>query len=410
MPIFTKDELEMKLPEMYDVRQIIPDVIMENVYDRTVKEINKPEIRERLESGKTACILVGSRDIDQQTAVLRAIIDSLRDLGIEPFIIPAMGSHGNGIAERQRNIIEEYGITEEAMGCPIKASMDVVQLGTTEHGIQCYADRYACEADYVIPVNRVKVHTNFKGPIESGLCKMMVIGLGKHVGCSAVHQVGFSNFHWAIPEAAKFNIDHLNVPFGLATVENGHDHICYLEAVPGDKILEREPELLEMSKELLPRLHFDELDVLIVEEIGKNISGAGMDPNIIGRIAGRKTEYWKVNAPDIKMIIVHGISEESHGAAAGIGMADFTLKSLVEQMDFEATYANLIAAVEPTAAFVPIALDTPEDALRGALICAQCPDPAEARVVWIHDTMHLSDIRVSKSLLEYCRNNEHFIV
>ena len=410
MPVFTKEEMEFPLPEMVDVKQVIPDEYLENVYDRVREEAAKPEVRARLEKGKTACVLVGSRGIDKLSTTVKAVVDGLKEAGVEPFIIPAMGSHGGGIAERQRGIIEGYGVTEEAMGCPIKASMDVVKLGTSEHGISCYVDKYASEADYVIPVGRVKVPTDFKGHIESGLCKMMVIGIGKHTGCAAVHQVGFENFHWAIPEVAKFNIDHLNVPFGLAMIENGHDHLCYVEAVPGDRIMEREPELLEMEKAVLPRLYFDKLDVLIVEKIGKNITGAGMDPNITGRVAGRKTEYWKVNAPDISQIVVYGMTEESHGSAVGLGCADFTLRSVVDEIDYEATYANQIASATPMAAFIPIALETREDALRGAIICSKCGDMSKAKVAWIHDTLHLSDIKVSESLLDYCRNSEHFIV
>ncbi len=410
MPVFAKEALEFPLPKMVDVKQIIPDEKLDDPYNKVLEEVAKPEVQARLEKGKTACVLVGSRGIDKLSTVVKGVVDGLKAAGVEPFIIPAMGSHGGGIAERQRGIIEGYGVTEETMGCPIKASMDVVQLGTSEHGIPCYVDKYASEADYVVPVGRVKVHTDFKGPIESGLCKMMVIGIGKHTGCARVHQVGFENFHWAIPEVAKFNIEHLNVPFGMAMIENGYDHLCYVEAVPGDKIMEREPELLEMEKNILPRLFFDDIDVLVVEKIGKNISGAGMDPNIIGRVAGRKTEYWKVNAPDIKIIVVYGLTEESHGSAVGIGMADFTVKEIMDKIDYEATYANQIAAVVPMAAFIPIALDTREDALRGAIVCAKCPDQSKAKVVWIHDTLELSDIKVSESLLDYCRNNEHFIV
>ena len=413
MAYFSPAAAAFPLPKFHRVRQIIPDetIAPADIPAVVAAEIGREEVRSRLKAGSTACLLVGSRGIDNLALIVRSVIDALRHYEVEPFIIPAMGSHGGGIAENQREILAGYGITEEAMGVPIRASMETVVLGQSESGIPIHADKNAMAADCIIPINRIKVHTDFKGPIESGLCKMMVIGLGKHNGCSRVHQEGFKNFPHVIPEVARAALSLTNVPFGLGIIENGHDHTNRLIAVPGDKILEREPEYLAYSKSLLPKLHFDRLDVLVVDQIGKNISGSGMDPNITGRVAGRDAGPWKFDAPQIARIVTNRISEGSHGNAVGMGCADFTTRALFEQIDFESTFANQIASCVPENAFVPVVMPTEEDALRGAIVTSLCPDWSAAKVVRIQDTLHLADIEVSESLLEHCRSDpQHFIM
>ena len=410
MAVFSKDAAVFPLPVFHKVQQIIPDEKLEDIPGAIAAEMGKEEVRSRLTAGKTAAVLVGSRGIDNLPVIVKSVIEQLKKYGILPFIVPAMGSHGGGVAENQRAIIEGYGITEAAMGVPIRASMDTIRIATSETGIPVYADKNACSADYIIPINRIKVHTDFKGPIESGLCKTLVIGLGKHTGCTRVHQEGFKNFPRVIPEVAKAVLAAVQVPFGLGIIENGLDHTHSVVAIPGDQILQREPEYLALSKQLLPRLHFDELDVLVVDQIGKNISGSGMDPNITGRVAGRDAGPWEFNAPKVARIVTNRIAPESHGNAVGMGCADFTTQALLQSIDFEVTFANQIASCVPENAFTPVALPTEADALRAAIVTSRCPDWSKARVVRIQDTLHLADIEVSESLLDYCRNNEHFIV
>lgn len=412
MAIFSPEAKAFPLPKLYPVQQIIPDdrIAKEDIPGIVEQEIAKEEIRSRLEAGKTACVLVGSRGIDNIAIVVHSVITELKRYGVKPYIIPAMGSHGGAIAENQRGILAGYGITEETTGVEIRAGMKTKQIATSESGIPVYADVNALDADYIIPVNRVKVHTDFKGPIESGVSKMMVIGLGKHDGCSRVHQAGFKRFPVVIPELAKASIEANNVPFGFALVENGHDHTHLLAALPGDEIIEREKKLLELSKSLMPTLHFDQLDVLIVDQIGKDISGAGMDPNITGRVAGRDVNDWGFDAPKISRIVLNHISEGSHGSGVGMGCAEFITQSFFDQIDFEATYANQIASCVPENAFTPMVMPTEEDALRGAIVTSLCPDWSAARVARIKDTLHLGNIEVSESLLDECRKNPNFIV
>ena len=410
MAVFSKEAAAFPLPVFYKVQQIIPDEKLEDIPGTIAAEMGKEETRSRLRAGTTAAVLVGSRGIDNLALIVHTVLDQLKRAGVQPFIIPAMGSHGGGVAENQQQILAGYGITESSMGVPVRASMDTIQIATSETGIPVYADKIACSADYIIPINRIKVHTDFKGPIESGLCKMLVIGLGKHTGCSRVHQEGFRNFPRVIPEVAKAVLEVAPVPFGIGIIENGHDHTHSIVAVPGDKILEREPGYLELSKRLLPTLHFDQLDVLVVDQIGKNISGSGMDPNITGRVAGRDAGPWEFNAPRVSRIVTNRIAAESHGNAVGMGCADFTTQALLRSVDFEVTFANQIASCVPENAFTPVAMPTEEDALRAAIVTSRCPDWSRARVVRILDTLHLAEIEVSESLLDYCRQNEHFIV
>ena len=412
MAIFSPEAASFPLPVFHKVTQVVPDekLQVEEIPTVIAQEIGKEAVRSRLQSGKTAAVLVGSRGIDNLALIVRCVIDELKKYGVEPFIVPAMGSHGGGIAENQQELIEGYGITEKAMGVPIRSSMDTIQSAVSESGIPVYADQIACSADYIIPINRIKVHTDFKGYIESGLCKMLVIGLGKHRGCSRVHQEGFQNFPHVIPEVAKAVLGAVPVPFGLGIIENGHDHTHTLAAIPGDQILEQESEYLVLSKKLLPRLNFDRLDVLVVDQIGKNISGSGMDPNITGRVAGRNAGPWEFDAPEVSRIVTNRIAPESHGNAVGMGCADFTTRALFDQINFEFTYANQIASCVPENAFTPVVMPTEEDALRAAIVTSRCPDWSKAKVVRIKDTLHLVDIEVSESLLDYCRSNENFIV
>lgn len=408
MPVLPKSAWDIKLPEMVNVRQLFPDEYIKDIPAKVREELSADRISSRIKSGQTVAVLVGSRGIANISIIVKSVIDCLIEAGTKPFIVPAMGSHGGGLAEKQREIIEGYGITEEAMGVPIKASMDTVIIGQTPSGVDVHMDKNAYYADAVVPVARVKPHTDFRGPIESGLCKMLAIGCGKHNGCSTLHREGFDNFHELIPAVARVFIENKNIAFGLAIVENAHEHTHTIKAVPGNRFHDEEPALLELAKSLMPRLQFDELDVLVVEKIGKDITGSGMDPNIMGRLSyGPAPGY---NGPNIKRIVVLGLTEATHGNATGIGVADFTVKSLAASVDWEATYANSIAACDPVGGFLPVVLDTEEEALRAAVQTCLHIDKNDARIVRIKNTLELTDIQVSSNLLPLCVHDPRFAV
>ena len=392
--ILPEEVRKIKLPQMVPVTQRFDDSHIEDIPGE-VRNTAAP-FAEQMEGGSTAAILVGSRGISNIDRIVKALIDTLIEAGLQPFIVPAMGSHGGGTPEGQTEVLSSYGITEATMGVSIKASMQTDALGKTPGGIEVHFSEAALSADYVIPVGRVKPHTDFSGRIESGLCKMLAIGGGKHNGCSRLHREGFAALSHIIPEAAEVILEKVNVPFGLAIIENAYEKTHTVEAVPGNRILSREPALLELAKSLMPRIQYDEIDVLIIEQIGKNISGTGMDPNITGR-----DSYGHIPGalPMVKRIIIKDLSEGSHGNAIGLGMGDFILKAALDKIDFSATYTNGIASGNPEGIRIPVVVDTEENAIRAALQTCHGTDIHNPKIVRIKDTLHLSEIEVSENML-----------
>ena len=406
MPILPKSAYDINLPEMYHVKQIFPDTELRDLAKKIYDDFKSDEISNSVRAGQSIAVLVGSRGICDLNITVKSTIDNLMRLGAKPFIVPAMGSHGGGVAEEQKKIIEGYGITEEAMGVPIKASMETVIIGKTLEGIPVHIDKNAYNADGIVPIGRVKVHTDFDGPIESGLCKMLAIGGGKHNGCSRLHREGFDKFPVLIPQVAEIMLATLNIPFGVAIIENAQEKIYDVEVVGGSRILEREPELLKISKSLMPKLQFDEIDVLIVEQIGKDITGAGMDPNITGRKSVGKIAGFE--GPDIKRIFVLGLSDMTHNNATGCGIADFMLKDSYSHIDLASTYTNCIASGNPEAGKIPILVENEEEGMRAAIQTCAGIDMNEAKIVKIKDTLHLIDIQVSGSMLPFCEDKNRF--
>jgi hypothetical protein len=348
-------------------------------------------------AGARVCLAVGSRGIDRIDAVARAVVDRVRAAGAAVFIVPAMGSHGGATAEGQLEVLAEYGITPETMGCEIRSSMDTVELGQVRPGVPVFVDRNAFDgADFIVPINRVKVHTDFSGPVESGLMKMIAIGLGKQKGADTFHSQGFAVFDQLIPEVAKFTLAHAPIPFGLALIENGHARLVHVEAVPAGSIANREPELLVMSTEALARLPLASIDVLILDEIGKDISGLGMDSNIVGRYYSGPTGA----PPAVQRIVVRGLTEATQGNAVGIGLADVVLRRAVEKVDRHKTYMNCLTAKTPEGARIPLTVDTDREALSLALVCCIKVNPATARIVRVRDTKHLDLLYVSAAALD----------
>lgn len=346
--------------------------------------------------GSSVCLAVGSRGMDRLAEVILAAVTRLRSLGCQPFIVPAMGSHGGGTAEGQTAVLASYGVTEEAMTCEIRSTMDVVRTGTIRAGVPVYMDRYAHSADFVIPVNRIKPHTDFTAPTESGLLKMIAIGLGNRHGADALHMQGFDRFATLIPEAAAINLARGKIPFGLALIENAYGRLLHVEAVTAEDIAEREPTLLRIAREAMGRLPFARIDVLILDRIGKDVSGLGMDSNVVGRYYHGPTG----EPPAIQRIVVRDLTPATAGNAVGIGLADVVLRRAVSRMDAAATYTNVITAKTPEGARVPLTVGTDREAVNVALACCLRVVPSTARLVRVRDTKHLDWMFASAPALQ----------
>lgn len=394
--------LDVELPRMVRVRQKFKTPTLEDVAGAVTAQFDNPDIRGRVKPGMRIAVGCGSRGIANVAECAGTVIAELKALGAQPFIFPAMGSHGSASAEGQVKVLDSLGINEQTMGCPIVSSMDVVELGQLDNGMPVYFDKHAAEADAVVLVCRVKVHTNFRAPIESGIIKMLVIGMGKIAGASAVHWYGFDSFRELLPKAGQLIMAQKKFLFGVAMVENAAEQTALVEIVPGDKVLEREPQLLARSKELMPRLQFDEIDVLVVDRMGKNITGGGMDPNITGRNT-RDTEWEKI--PDIKKVAVLGLTPETDGNATGLSAADVITMRLYRDFDPAKTYANVIAATLLDGAAIPMIMNTDKEAVQLAAKTVLRTLPKDTRIVHIANTLEILEIDVSETLLPYIEAN-----
>jgi hypothetical protein len=348
-----------------------------------------------IKRGDSVAVGAGSRGIANIAAIVRATVDELKARGARPFIFPAMGSHGGATAEGQRNVLAHYGITEETMGCEIRASMDVVQVGEAL-GLPVWQDRIAAEADWIGLVNRIKPHTDFKGSIESGLFKMMTIGLGKYRGAIQYHRANVTHgYETVITAVGREVLAKARIGFGLGIVENGYDETARVEAFAAGDLEAGERRLLKEAREWMARLPFSPIDVLVVEEMGKNISGAGMDTNVIGRPSNPHEPF--PADPKILWIAALDLTEESYGNATGIGNADFTTRRLVEKIDMKMTLINCITACSPNGAKVPATYDTDREAIETALSCIGLTPPEKARVIRVKNTLLLGEIECSEA-------------
>ena len=382
----------MALPRMLRVRQTFPRPRVEDIPRAVAEALDRA--RPPIRRGDTVAVGAGSRGIADIAVIVGATVRWLQDQGARPFIVPAMGSHGGGTAEGQVSVLEHYGITEAAMGCPIRATMDVVQVGEAL-GLPVWLDRYAAEADWIGLVNRIKPHTDFKGSIESGLFKMMTIGLGKHRGAIQAHRANIHHgYETVITAVGREMLARARIAFGLGVVENGYDETARIEAFTAATMEEGERRLLEDARKWMARLPFSPLDVLIVEEMGKNISGAGMDTNVIGRPSNPHEPF--PADPRILWIVVLDLTEESYGNATGLGNADFTTRRLVDKIDMKATLVNCITACAPNGAKIPATYDTDREAIETALGCIGLTPPERARVIRIRNTLRLGEIEVSE--------------
>ena len=384
------------IPGFHRVRQTFDSAAVADV-NKEVKNGISP-YADRFKPGAKIGIAVGSRGIYQYAKIVKAVVETVIEAGANPFLVPAMGSHGGATAEGQIQVLDGYGITEETMGAPILSSMETVIVGETSQGMPVHFDKNASELDGVIMVNRIKPHTDFKGIIESGICKQMVIGLGKHKGAINVHRHGAYGLKTIIPEAAGIIIENAPIIMGVAVIENAYDRTAKIEILPSEEILSREPALLEEAKSLMPSLPFEKIDVLLLQEMGKNVSGSGLDPNIIGRFLIRGVED---QLPDIYRVVVMDLTEESHGNAIGTGFADIITKKLYDKIDFSATYINCCTSGFLERGFIPLVMDSDKEALDLALNCCnRYLTKEDARVAFVKNTLDISELVVSDALLE----------
>ncbi|MBK8016310.1 MAG: DUF2088 domain-containing protein [Betaproteobacteria bacterium] len=394
--------LDVPLPRMVHVRQKFALPRVENVSRTVAAEFLRPEVRAKVKPGMTIAVGCGSRGINNIAECAKQVIAELKALGAKPFIFPAMGSHGGATAEGQHEVLEGYGITEDFVGCPIRSQMDVVEVGKLPDGMPVYMDKLASEADGVVVVCRVKPHTNFRAPIESGIVKMLTIGMGKIVGATELHTQGMDKFGELLPAAASLIMARKNILLGVAMVENAADETAIIEAVPAEKIFEREPVLQAKAKEMMARLQFDEIDVLVVERIGKNISGSGMDPNITGRNC--RLVEWNMK-PFVKKIAVLGLTPETHGNATGMGAADVITMRLYKDLDIAKTYANIITSTYLDGAGIPLIMNTDAEAIQLAVKTVVRVKPQDTKVVRIANTLEIMDIHVSEPMLPFIKAN-----
>lgn len=394
------------IPKMVKVKQDFDTTELHDVTGVLTDQLNKDQIRQLIKPGMSIAVAVGSRGVDKISEITATTVKELQKFGAKPFIVPAMGSHGGATAQGQIHVLRQLGVTEEAVGAPIHSSMEVNKIGELPNGLPIYVDKIACEADGIVVINRVKPHTAFRGPIESGIMKMIAIGLGKQKGAEACHQLGFRYMAEHVPEMAKVIIQKLPVLFSVATVENAFDKVLRLEVILAEDTEKVEIELLEEAKARIPKLFFEQIDVLVVDEIGKEISGDGMDPNVVGRYP---TPY-AYGGPDVNKIVILDLTDETEGNANGIGTADFTTRHCVNKVDYEKIYANGLTSTVVAPTKIPTTLDSDKQAFQAAIKTSNILDFTQVRLVRIKNTLEVGVIEVSEAMLPEVKQNPNLQV
>jgi hypothetical protein len=392
----------MKFPPLARVRQSFEQPRVEDVPGTIRRLIRESRLRERIKPGGTIAVGVGSRGVNQIDVIARSIVDALRELDYRPFIVAAMGSHGGATPEGQRELLASYGVTTEAMGVPVKTDMDTVVLGTNPVGLPIYFDKNAYQADGLVLANRIKPHTDFHSTHESGVLKMLVIGLGKREGAAQVHKLGVRGLREVLPEVGRILVKKTPFALGLGIIENAEDVPAEIVALEPENIFEIEPAMLERARGLMGRLPFDQIDILVVGELGKNYSGAGLDPNVIGRLMIETQPDFET--PVITRLVVLDVSDESHGNIVGVGFADLTTERLVAKMDVESFQINVLTSCCLERARIPITLPSDRAVIEAALDTCWRIDPSQARMVVIPNTLELKELWVSPAFDEEVRD------
>ena len=393
---------EHKLPKMFRIKQAFQEDEISDIYADIRGEFNqKNSIKEKIKVGQKIGIAVGSRGIDHLQEIVTEIVKILKEWNAKPFIIPAMGSHGGATAKGQIQVLAELGVTEKTVSAPIVSNMETVDLGCIQENVRIHFSADAMNADHLIVVNRVKPHTAFRGEVESGLCKMLAIGCGKHKGAAYLHKFDLSE---VLLPAAEFLLDKTPFLCGLAVLENGHGKISQLKLAEANEIIDTDIELLKTAWELMPTIPVNDLDILLIDEMGKNISGGGMDPNVIG--------FWRKGGgelkPNYKTVIVLDLTSESHGNATGIGWADLTTRKLLNKIDVNATYTNALTAGVLRSARFPIALENDREAIFTEV--NRLSESDHIRMIRIVNTLSLDTFWASENVLSELNNKSNITI
>lgn len=384
----------MNFPKMFRVRQSFDRTQAKDIPGTVIEELARLNLHQKVKKGQRVAITAGSRGVANMAIILKSAVEHLRTLGADPFIFPAMGSHAGATSEGQSALLAHYQITEAFTGAPVISSMDVVQISQTESGVPVYIDRQASQADWIMVVNRIKPHTKFKGFIESGLMKMMAIGMGKQQGAEHYHKAAIQyTFQKIIVDAGREVIQKAPILCGLGIVENGYDETAIIAALRPKEIEEREKELLTLAKKMLPQLPFNDIDLLIVDEIGKDVSGTGMDPNVTGR--NRDILGVFPHPAQVKRVFIRDFTKNSGGNAIGLGLADLTTKRLVDKINYAVTYMNCITAISLEKGAVPMHFETDRQAMEVGLGSIGLIPPEEAKIIRIKNTLLLDEVEVS---------------
>lgn len=393
----------IKIPRMVKVKQYFERPVVEDVEAQLVKKLYEKNVLSKINKGQRIAIAVGSRGIANLPLMVKALVREMKKVGGDPFVVPAMGSHGGATAEGQKDMLIGMGIREEYVDAPIHATMEVVQIGVSANGLPVNVDKNAYEADAIVIINRIKPHVAFRGKYESGLLKMITIGLGKQKGADICHNLGFGRMAENIPAIAKVTLEKTNLIFAVGILENAYHETCRLEVLRNEEIEDEEPELQEEAKRLSPKIYFDSLDVLIIDEIGKDISGTGFDTNMVGRY---HTPYAS-GGPNITRIAVLDITDKSHGNGNGLGILDFTTKRAFDKFSFEQTYPNSLTSTVPVSVKIPMVLKSDRQAIQAAIKTCNIVDKEDVRLVRIKNTIQVGEIEVSENLLDEVRANKY---
>jgi len=395
---------DVTVPRMFRVRQIFPrnKIQPEEIPGIIKKLLSEEKFSSQIKPGMKIAITAGSRGIANNALTTKCIADFIKSKGAQPFVVPAMGSHGGSTAAGQREILKGYGITEEYLQCPILSSMEVKKIGVNEEGTDVYIDKYAAESDGIVIGCRIKPHTAFRGPYESGIMKMMAIGLGKQYGAEVCHEAGFKHMAKNVPLFGKAIIRHAPVLFAVPTIENAYDETCKIVAVNADEIEELEPALLKEAASYMARILVDSCDVLIVDEIGKNYSGDGMDPNITGTFCSP----YATGGIDAQRVAVLDLSKETHGNGIGLGFSSATTKRVFDKLDLASMYPNAITCTVLGGVRIPIIMESDKEAIQVCIKSCNEIDKTRPRVVRIPNSLHLEHIMLSEDYLEEIKGME----
>ena len=393
----------MGFPKVVRVRQRFHSTRVADIPARVAREVGRLDLS-GLKPGDSVAITAGSRGVANIATIIRSLAEELKKRGARPFIVPAMGSHGGGTAEGQRSVLAHYGITEASMGVPIRATMETLPIGEIPEGTPVVLDRNALEADHIAVVNRIKPHTDFDAEIESGLTKMLAIGLGKHRGAIRYHRANNRyGYYRVLTRVAEVVRKRCSILLGLGIVENGYEQTGVIEAMTSDGLFEGEKRLLKVAKSWLARIPFDRGDVLVVDEMGKNVSGTGMDTNVIGRRAGSGQPF--AGSPCFSRIVVRDLTPESCGNAIGVGMADVVTRRLVDKIDTRPTYVNAVTSTNLESVRIPVTMDSDREALETAISTSSAPSGEDCRMIWIRNTLKLDRFVASEALLDEVEGN-----